>query len=178
MLESLLGLARFEDGRVRYRPRSVAVGAVVDEALALFRGDAEGKTIELVHQPSGAVVAWTDPQVLQPVVQNLVSNAIKFSRPDSRVEVTARAVGDRVEIEVADEGVGMTPETLTNLLAGAAQPPTEGTAGERGTGLGMMLIHQFVDQLGGRLSAESEVGRGTRFVLSLPRIADAKDATS
>ena len=168
ILDNLLELARFELGDLPFQPGPVVVGEVVEQIFQLFAKRGSEKALRLLHLPQGSPVAFTDRELLLPVLRNLVSNAIKYSHPRERVEVLTRTVDQRVEIEVRDHGVGMAPEILEGLFRGHSQRSTVGTAGERGTGMGLMLVQQFVDRLGGRLQAVSTLGEGTSFVLSLP----------
>ena len=171
LLDNLLELARFELGEMRCEPRPVGVTPVIEEVLALFASEARDKSITLEDVIEGPLRAETDPRVLQPVLRNLLSNAIKFSHPESRVITRARGQGSWVRLEVEDEGVGMPPELLAKALEGQTQGSLPGTVGEQGTGLGMMLVHRLVRQLGARLEGESTEGAGSRFVLRLPAVS-------
>ena len=106
--------------------------------------------------------------MLAAVLRNLVSNAVKFTQPGGRITITANALADAVEIAVADTGVGMPPDKVEDLFKLDRRTTTKGTAGERGSGLGLLLCRDLVERQGGELTVESTVGRGTRFSFVLP----------
>lgn len=168
LMENLFDLARFELGEMTSQRRSIAIEPVVRETVSLLSGELERKAITFDLSSDEDTSAHTDPRLLQPVLRNLLSNAIKFSHPGGRVTLRLRRNSHCLDCEVEDEGVGMSPETLRTFLSGASQVSTPGTAGETGTGVGMMLVHRLVERLAGRLDATSEPGDGCRVVLSLP----------
>lgn len=167
MLNRLLELAHFELGDLRYRPEEVVLQTMVEEVFLPFAKATRDKSIRLLH--TGSAVVDADPNMLRPVLRNLVSNAIKFSNPGGLVEVEIRPLDDQVEVEVRDEGIGMDPKILETLLEGRVQSSTAGTAGERGVGLGFVLIHKLISRLGATLTGDSEIGSGSKFTLELPR---------
>ncbi len=104
------------------------------------------------------------------IVQNLCSNALKFSPANCQQEITITAKKNRqwVEIHIQDQGVGMTKAQLDQLFLEHAIPSTQGTAGEKGTGLGLVLCKRFIEYNNGKISVESEENKGTQFIIQLP----------
>ena len=188
LLENLLHWGRLQDGRVPNAPTATAVVPLVETALRLHRATAAAKQVRLVaafpDNPSAALpAAWADPTLLATVLRNLVANAIKFTPPGGSVTVAVQALDTagaattpaRLRLRVTDTGVGIAPDALAHLLRDTpddVQQPTTGTAGESGTGLGLVVCRRFVRQLGGELRAESRVGAGTGFWFEVPGVAD------
>jgi len=102
------------------------------------------------------------------VVDNLLGNAFKFSHRDSKVVLGAREQGGELEIWVEDEGVGIPPEDLDRIFEEFTKGGSRPTAGESSTGLGLAIVKRIVELHGGRVSVESEVGKGTTFTIRMP----------
>ncbi len=101
------------------------------------------------------------------VLQNVVNNAIKYSRPGGRGTIGSLRRQDRVDVWVQDEGVGMTAGQVSALFLPEPRVTHPGTAGEKGSGLGLLVCHDFVERNGGHLSVSSEPGKGTRLTVTL-----------
>jgi two-component system sensor histidine kinase/response regulator len=121
--------------------------------------------------------AYADYNIVNTVIHNLVSNALKFTPAGGHVEVSAREQSDVVEIAVSDTGVGIYPGDLPKLFRIDVQYTHLGTAGEKGTGLGLILCQELVERNHGKIWVESEVGKGTIFRFTLPRPMDAEQMT-
>jgi len=102
------------------------------------------------------------------VIRNLISNAIKFTPQGGKVDVEAKIKVDFVEVSVSDTGVGMSKETIEKLFKIETSFTSRGTENEKGSGLGLMLCRDFVEQHGGTIWAESEKGKGSKFTFSIP----------
>lgn len=171
LINDLLDLARIESGSVELNREPVHCQALLGEIVATFRPLAEAKGLVLgVSMPAEEIVAHSDRRALSQVLINLTNNAIKFTeRGFVRLEL---ATGDTpespVEIRVIDTGIGIRLEDQTKLFQ-AFKPLTAHTGRSDGTGLGLHLSRKLADLLGGSIRFTSEVGKGTTFVLSLPR---------
>ena len=106
--------------------------------------------------------------MLATVLRNLVTNAVKFTRPGGTIHIAAQPEADHVAISVADTGVGMPRQKLATLFKIDLRTTTEGTAGERGSGLGLLLCRELVERQGGELTVTSAVDQGTAFRFVLP----------
>jgi two-component system, sensor histidine kinase and response regulator len=102
------------------------------------------------------------------ILRNLVGNAIKFTLPGGSIRIAATTRDSEAEVAVSDTGVGMTPARLADLFKLDRRLSTTGTAGEQGSGLGLLLCRDLVELQGGHLSVRSDVDHGTTFVFSLP----------
>jgi signal transduction histidine kinase len=136
------------------------------ETLELFVQAAREKEVELRVERSG-LIGYADKDMMQVVLRNLLSNAIKFCMPGGVVTVTAKRKPGEIGICVADTGVGMTAEALERIRRKESFT-SYGTVKEKGTGLGILLCHQFAEANGGRFYVESVWGKGSRCYFTIP----------
>jgi len=106
--------------------------------------------------------------MIKTILRNLISNAIKFTHRNGKVEVLVIAENQHVNISVADTGIGMTDDTIAKIFRIDSDLSTPGTDNERGTGLGLFLCKEFVEKHGGKIWAESEEGKGSIFIFLIP----------
>jgi signal transduction histidine kinase len=163
-LDGLLDWARPDRGAAR---QNVAVVNLVNNAVALMEPVAAKKTVTLTVRAE-AGTAHRDPVMISTVLRNLIANAIKFSFPGREVAVIARRMDAKVLFQVVDRGTGMKPAVARKLLAGKPIDSTAGTAGERGTGLGLGLCRSLVEKNGSALAIDSKPGHGTSVSFTLP----------
>ena len=170
LMEGLFAWASLQMDTVAVTIRRVDLCAVVDGVLGGAAEAAAGKGIALTSDCAGAYVeAHCD--MLAAVLRNLVGNAVKFTRPGGAVTVTALRSGGQVSVVVSDTGVGMPADKVADLFRLDRRVTTNGTAGERGSGLGLLLCRDLVERQGGTLAVESVPGLGTTFSLGLPAAA-------
>ena len=167
LTEQLLNWARAQTGRLQMALEILETDLLQAEALSAMAELAQAKNVRLTTRPSGLLV-YADYNMLGSVLRNLLSNAIKFSHPGQEVTVRSQLASGKLQIWVEDQGVGMRPEQLKQLFRLDQPQSTPGTAGEQGTGLGLILCKEFLAQMQGGLGVESTLGQGTRFCLSLP----------
>ena len=128
--------------------------------------------VSLVNSISGDISINADKRIVEIVIRNLVSNAIKFTN-SGHVELRATSVnGSPVQISIIDTGVGISKETMDKLLVSGDFVTTVSTRGKTGTGFGIPLCKDFVGLLGGKFWGESEEGKGTTFTFTIPKIKD------
>ena len=170
MVNDLLDIATIDAGKVNLNLEPVNLADLVAQNLKLNRVLAARKEIELSLTCSPDLPrVWADPGKLQQVLNNLLSNALKFSQPQTRVTVVCTVVGAEVAVAVTDQGPGIPPGEIANLFKAFARTSVKSTAGEKSTGLGLLITKRIVDGHGGRIWVDSEIGRGTTFTFTLPR---------
>jgi signal transduction histidine kinase len=172
---SLLDLAKIERGKLEFRPRPADFGRLVEDSVEFHRSRAEesGLTLAFSAAPDLPPVRL-DSDLITQVVTNLVSNAIKFTAKGGSIEVSARRRDGAVECVVSDNGVGIPAATLARLFRPferGADPLRSG-----GTGLGLSIVKAIVERHGGKVTAESQPGKGSRFGFILP-LADNNSLT-
>ncbi|MBA2719024.1 MAG: GAF domain-containing sensor histidine kinase [Chloroflexi bacterium] len=169
MINDVLDLQKIEAGRMEFRREPVDVVAVVDQATAAVAALFESSGLALVRDvpPGGVPVVTGDHHRLIQVVINLLSNAVKFT-PAGSVTVRVALGGGEVVVSVADTGTGIPAEDLDRVFEAFAQSGDTLTDKPRGTGLGLPISREIVEEHGGRMWLESEVGRGSTFWFRLP----------
>lgn len=169
LLENLLTWSRLQRGVMRYEPEALPLHEVAEDTLDLFVSKADEKQIRLTNAIQDGVAAHADHNMVSTVLRNLVSNALKFTPEHGAIAISASQAGETVEVAVADNGTGIAEDDLPKLFRIDTQHTTFGTAGESGTGLGLVLCQELVEHNGGRIWVESEIERGTTFRFTLPR---------
>jgi signal transduction histidine kinase/DNA-binding response OmpR family regulator len=168
LLENLLTWSRIQRGALEYEPRHCDLYDLADDNVALFLSRSQQKQVTLHNAVPEQTMAYADPNMVDTVIRNLVSNALKFTRAGDAITIAARRAGDLLEISIADTGVGIDAAGRDKLFRIDTQHTTPGIDGERGTGLGLILCQDLVTRNGGRIGVESQVGVGTTFRFTLP----------
>ena len=169
LINDMLDLARIESGKIQLNFEQVVCQSLVREVTAGLRSLADAKGLALtVDMPADDLVVEADRRALSQVLLNLVNNAIKYTEKGF-VHVELRAVDTTVEFGVADSGIGIRAEDLEKLFEAFSQVDRSTTRRFEGAGLGLYLSQRLATLLGGRISVESEHGKGSRFSLRLPR---------
>ena len=176
LLNNLLIWASDQEGDFPFEPRELGLRSVIDQVLPTTKLGADTKEISIECRVPASIKVFADDQMIQSVLRNLVGNSIKFSLQKQRVIIDAAASSEGVEILVRDEGVGMPPEISDQLFRPGTKIRREGTQGESGTGLGLLLCKAFMDHHGGWIRAESEPGRGTDMTVFFPSRSAQKPA--
>jgi len=166
LINDLLFVAQVNAGKLNVAIEDVDLAAVAAEAIADARPRAEAAEVSLLFECDHAPTVRADRVRLAQVFDNLISNAIKFTPAGGRVGLTVTSVGDDVSIVVTDSGMGMTPEDQQRLFTRFFR--TKAAAKIQGTGLGLSITKAILDAHDGSISVESEVGRGTRFTVTVP----------
>lgn len=166
ILENLLSWSSNQMMRIESKPKDLDVRQIADEHIAFFGVVAMGKNIRLrCLVPEGCYI-WMDEDHLRLVLRNLISNAIKFTPANGCVEILTEEKPDQIWIIVKDDGIGMSPEKAAQLFNPQAPVSERGTAGERGTGLGLNLCKEFVEKNQGKIWVESSTRTGSKFIFS------------
>jgi len=167
LVGNLLFWASSQLDGISAKPVLVPLEPLVHDTLALFAHQAKEKKIELLSETDPALVAYADKDMLQVVIRNLVSNAIKFCRPGDSVTIYSSRLNGEIEMRIADTGIGMKEDALERIRRRESFT-SYGTAKEKGTGLGMLLCQEFTAANNGRFRVESEWGKGTCCYFTIP----------
>lgn len=174
LIDDLLDLTRIVRGKLALTLEEVDVTSLIDAVVTMYRAEAQQKGVAIVVQAEGPVAPLrADPGRLQQVFWNLLKNAVKFTDRGGTIRVDTRAVvDDACEVEVADTGAGITPDTLARLFQPFEQGSFDSHRRHGGLGLGLAISRALVEAHGGEIRAESDgPGRGARFVVRLPHRA-------
>ena len=161
LLENLLTWSRLQRGILDDFPQRLPLEQVFVRNIALLHPMAVEKKLTLETSLPHGLTAYADYQMVDTVMRNLISNAIKFTPPGGKILVSARQKGQYIEISVADNGIGIDAEHLPKIFHVGTKYKRLGTAREKGTGLGLILCKDLVEKSGGRIWIESEVNKGT-----------------
>jgi len=167
LVSNLLFWASSQLDGIVVKPVLLPVQPMVQDTLGLFSHQACQKNILLNEEMEPSLCAFADKDMVQVILRNLISNAIKFCRLGDSLTILSRCVDGEIEICVADTGVGLTEEALDKIRRGESFT-CYGTAKEKGTGLGILLCREFAEANGGRFWIEGEWGKGCRCYFTLP----------
>ncbi len=170
LLDNLLNWAMLQQGVIPYHPKPIRLAEVADHILEVFSANAHAKEIGLESLIPSDLEVYADPSALHAILRNLVSNAIKFTPAQGTVSINAEVEAENVFIIVNDTGTGISAEKLERLFSLNRQSQ-QGTAGEKGAGLGLLLVKEFVEMNQGRLQVNSQPDRGSQFIFTLPKAA-------
>ncbi len=170
LISDLLDFSQIESGKLTLELETVDLKALISQQAAYARTSAEAKSVELSFSVlgEGPFVIQGDRARLTQVVDNLVSNAAKFSSAESRVEISLARKEKDLLFTVQDHGPGISPEDQAKLFQPFAKASARPTAGERSTGLGLSIVKRIVEAHGGEINLESVVGQGTTLRVRLP----------
>ncbi|TVQ97713.1 MAG: sensor histidine kinase [Desulfovibrionales bacterium] len=170
LISDLLDFSQIESGKLVLDLETVDLEALVSQQTSYARTSAEAKGVGVSFSAlgEGPFTTQGDRGRLTQVVDNLISNAVKFSSSESTIEVFLNRKGKKMLFTVQDHGPGISPEDQAKLFHPFAKTSVRPTAGERSTGLGLSIVKRIVDAHGGEIELESSVGRGTRLRVCLP----------
>ncbi len=170
LIENLLTWSRIQRGVLEHCPQHIDLRKLVIQNISLFTPNADAKKITFKNHLESSVVAYADYNMVNAILRNLISNAVKFTHEGGKITFTAAEVGDRtVEVTVADSGIGIAQEHLSKLFRIDSRYKQLGTAREKGTGLGLILCKEFAEKNAGTIWMESEPGHGTAVKFTLPK---------
>lgn len=167
LLENLLQWSRMQNGLITYTPERLNVADMLVDCAGLLEGAATAKNIIIRVLVTPDCSASGDRKMLETVIRNLTSNAIKFSHPNNEIRLRCSVNKDTITVSVEDDGAGMTEETLASLFAHDQAKQAKGTHGESGTGLGLILCRDFLSKHNSELNIHSEAGKGSIFSFKL-----------
>lgn len=168
LLDNLLQWSRVQTGQLECKPEEFDLKGIVHANIDLLRMNAEKKDIVLYSEVDDNICVFADHNMINTVIRNLINNALKFTHSGGSVWVTAKKTNGRAEIAVHDTGIGISKETLKKLFRIDLKHTTIGTDEEKGTGLGLNLCKEFIENNNGKIRVESIPGNGTTVKFTLP----------
>jgi len=168
LLENLLKWARSQTNSIEINIEKLCIADEINNCCELLSTQANNKNIRLEYTISDTIFVETDKDMLNTILRNLLTNAIKFTLEGGLVTLNAKLDSDAVIIAITDTGIGIEPEDINHLFRiDKNLKSREGTNNEKGSGLGLILCKEFIDRLGGSITVESEVGNGTTFKIKI-----------
>ena len=168
LLDNLLVWARTQQNTIQFNPETLNVHDTAADTINEIKVQAERKHIMLINSTESSDTVWADKLMLQTIIRNIVSNAIKFTNEGGLIVIASSQTADKTEITIEDNGVGMTSETIKKILDTIELNSTKGTSGETGTGMGLIISKEFIQRHKGTLNIESTLGKGSTFIITLP----------
>jgi two-component system, sensor histidine kinase and response regulator len=168
LLEDLLKWAKLQRGIIPFDPKIEKLRPIVNESLAVVLEIAKNKEIEIVTVIPEDLIVFADSNLLQTIIRNLASNAVKFTPLGGKISLIADIFDDKmVKVSILDSGIGMDSELIRNLFRKDINSGRRGTSGEQGSGLGLIICKEFIEKHGGELHIESVEGKGSIFSFTL-----------
>jgi PAS domain S-box-containing protein len=168
LILNLLEWSRIQTGRLYIEKSELNLSELIENVINLYQQNAGAKEIKLRFNSSEKLIAYADKYMIETVIRNLVSNAIKFTPKGGKVEVNSVKKENFVEVTITDNGLGISKENQRKLFRIDQQFKTEGTANEKGTGLGLILCKEFIEKNDGTINLKSEEGKGSKFIFTIP----------
>lgn len=168
LLENLLEWSRSQSGRMPFEPKLININEVINENITTLKHHAKKKDISLNYHSENNTVAYADYNMINTVLRNLTSNAIKFTPHGGQINYSISELNNSIKISIQDSGIGMNEDQLQALFRIDKNNSTKGTDSEAGTGLGLILCKEFIDKHNGEIWAESTKGEGSTFNIVLP----------
>ena len=169
LLQNLLEWSQTQTGKISFTPSLFNLHPVASEIVDLVRTVSGTKNIDLESEVPSGLELYADENMVRTVIRNLLLNAVKFTHPGGKIFLKAVIEGSRVLISVKDTGIGITEEKMGKLFCIDCNTVSYGTQGEQGSGLGLILCKEFIEKNSGNIRVESEPGKGSIFIVSLPR---------
>lgn len=169
LLQNLLEWAKVQRGDKKIKTERISINEIVSSTFDLIEESARAKKINLENLTRINHIVSSDRTMTETVLRNLITNAIKFSHPMSKIIINSEENNNFIQISVKDFGMGMPSETLSKLFKIEHNISSKGTQNEIGTGLGLILCKEIVELLGGEIWVESEEYKGSKFIFTLPK---------
>ncbi|MGK0240888.1 MAG: signal transduction histidine kinase [Candidatus Pelagisphaera sp.] len=169
LLTNLLDWSSAQVGRIAFQPNTLSVNKLLDSNIKFAKAQATRKTIEIEYTANPNLEIVGDWNMLNTVVRNILSNAIKFSNDGGRISISAQQDSKQCSITISDNGIGIDQETRNRLFDVGAIEPSKGTSEEPGFGLGLLLCKEFVNYHKGEIEIESQPNQGSSFNIILPK---------
>lgn len=170
LLDNLLNWSRSQQNKISPNLQNINLWSIVNEIISSFEIKAEQKQISIHNNIPKDFEIVSDKNMIIVIIRNLISNAVKYTNNSGNIYIEVNTSDDRIVISVKDTGVGISEDQKKQILSGKNEISTDGTENEQGSGLGLLIVKDFVKRLGGHLNLESSINEGTRFSLSLKKV--------
>lgn len=168
LLENLLAWSRTQNKTITFKPENFDISTIIKKNITLLEKSAELKEIQIESNYSAHIV-YADTEMIRTVLRNLITNAIKFTPRGGTISISNFEKDNTIITSISDTGIGMSEEKLNSLFKIDKTFSAKGTENETGTGLGLILCHEFITMNNGKIWAESEPGKGSTFYFSLKK---------
>ena len=167
LLDNLLHWSMMQRNMLEYNPVNLNLNDAVIKIIGILNQSAMRKNISISNNVDTGIFVYADVDMLRSVIQNLLINAIKFTKSEGKIIISSLHKDGFVEVTVQDNGIGIEAEKASKLFNFSTMLTTNGTSGERGTGLGLPLCKEFIERNNGKIWVESKLGKGSKFTFTL-----------
>lgn len=168
LLMNLMEWAQSQTGKLIFKPEKFEINSFIDDTTQLYEGIAKQKLITIKKKLPNNDTVFADKAMISTVFRNLISNAIKFTKPNGEIIISVEKKQNEFIFSVADTGIGIPQNSIERLFRIDQSFSTNGTNNEKGTGLGLILCKEFIEKHGGKIWVESEEGKGSCFYFTFP----------
>ncbi|MCT4614882.1 MAG: HAMP domain-containing histidine kinase [Marinifilaceae bacterium] len=170
LLENLLEWAKTQTGTLRFNAINFLINPIIEENIELHKKQCFEKNIKIINNIHANISLIADQNMINTVIRNILSNAVKFTRFNGSIEINATKRNRTFILKIKDNGIGMTKKQASSIFEINNNIIRNGTNNEKGTGLGLILCKEFIDLHNGNIQVISEKDKGTTFVISIPQI--------
>lgn len=167
LLSNLFSWANSQIDNATFYKENIDLNKFIDSEFDKVRQIAEAKNIKLINNVEKNLSYEFEKNQLSFILRNLINNSIKYTE-NGKIEISSNSDNDFFTLKISDTGIGMSKETLNSLFKSTSVDSQAGTKGEKGTGFGLFIVKEFIENHNGKISIESELGKGTSFSLSFP----------
>lgn len=178
LLDNLLIWANSQSGNLKYSPKNIVLAQHVPNVISFLEIQAINKDITILNKVENNIFVNADENMMNTILRNLISNAIKFTPPKGEIQICATLKNDFIEVAVKDNGVGIAESALNNIFNIGEVNSSLGTSNEKGSGLGLMICKDFVENHGGKIWVESVENKGSEFKFTVPVWKDSENKKS
>ena len=170
LVNSMLDWTRLQTGRIKFEPEKINAREIIDTSINTVSGTALKKGVEIENLVDSSFHIFADKNLILQVFNNLLSNSVKFTKAGDRITISVNAIPAArfINFSIKDTGIGIKPENLEKLFSIETKFTSEGTSGEKGSGLGLSLVKEIIEKHGGNIEVKSEYEKGTEFMFALP----------
>ncbi|MBN2789927.1 MAG: tetratricopeptide repeat-containing sensor histidine kinase [Candidatus Delongbacteria bacterium] len=172
LMNNLFEWAKTQSGLIKINAEEVDLNNLINQNIDVLNVNIENKNIKVDNLIDINLKAYADVNLLDTVIRNVLSNAVKFTFPGGEIQFFTKETDDAILLSVVDSGMGIAKENLDKIFSAGSNLSTEGTANEKGTGLGLILSKEFMQLNNGDISVESELGKGSKFIIEIPKYAE------
>lgn len=169
LLANLLNWSRVQQSELQITPENIDLVQIFDINISLLRSGCKKKNILITKQIPQCLAILSDYNMVDFIVRNILSNAVKFSQRNSKIAIIAKQHADYIELSISDKGIGI-PRDEVNSIFTMHKQNRRGTENEKGTGFGLILCNEFIGKLNGKISVVSSEGAGSTFNIILPLV--------
>ncbi len=172
LLDNLLDWTKLHIGKITLRPQNTHVLRIINDCIRLLEGNARYKNISIGKNIPVDLMAYFDEVTMHTIFRNIISNAIKFTPENGKIKIETNDTGSYISVIISDTGIGISNEVLSKIFDKNESYSSLGTKNEHGSGLGLQLVKDMVEQNNGTIRVESELDKGTTFIVNIPKKGD------